>query len=236
MRIAIISDVHANLEALEKTVELIEPLHVDNIVCLGDVVGYGANPNECTSIVRQKTSHVLLGNHDQAACDLAGIQYFNPHARAAAEWTYEQLAQEHKEFLRGLPYTLELGGLFFVHASPYEPEAWHYILSPEEARDNLDHFRQPVCFVGHSHVALIFGSDHSTTPGRTIQRGVKYIINVGSVGQPRDGDWRLSFGVFDTQKWTYQNIRSEYDVQSASQKIMKSGLPRVLAERLFLGR
>ena len=240
MRIAIIADIHANLEALEKVFDILGTKPIDQVVCLGDVVGYGADPNECLSRVQEAVPHILLGNHDQAAIDLTGVASFNPYALASARWTNQQLTEENKQVLRTFPYTLQLEGLLFVHSSPYQPEEWHYIITPEDARDNFDHFQQPICFIGHSHVAGIFMSDHSgrvaTKRGWDIRRGEKYIINVGSVGQPRDGDWRLSFGILDTEQWTYEHVRSEYDVQTASRKILQAGLPRLLAERILAGR
>ena len=240
MRIVIIADIHANLEALEKTLDIVRTKKSDLIVCLGDVVGYGANPNECLALVRASVPHILLGNHDQAAIDLTGAEKFNPYALASARWTNQQLTDENKQFLRSLPFTLQLQDLFFVHASPYEPEEWHYIISSADARDNFDHFREPVCFVGHSHVAGMFMRNNEghagTKQGWEIRRGEKYIINVGSIGQPRDGDWRLSFGIFDTEQWTYEHVRAEYDAQTASRKILQAGLPRALAERILVGR
>jgi len=236
MRIAIIADIHGNLEALQEALKIIETRQVDRVVCLGDIVGYGASPNECTARVREVTQYVLLGNHDQASVDLAGAENFNPYAYASARWTTNHVSAEQKEFIRQLPFTLELEGLFFVHASPYEPEQWHYILSSADARDNFDHFAQDICFVGHSHVPGIFRPHGSAKPSESIRKGEKYIINVGSVGQPRDGDWRLSFGIFDTEAWQYENIRAEYDVEIASEKILKAGLPRMLGERILVGR
>lgn len=233
MRIAIISDIHSNLEALEKTLEIIKQKSIDEIVCLGDIVGYGANPNECLSLVKEVTSHILLGNHDEAATSLKQIEDFNPYARSAVFWTAKQLTEANKEFLRSLPYKLELNGLFFTHASPFEPEEWHYILSLAEAQNNFSFFQQPICFVGHSHAPVIFSEDFWA---REVVRGKRFIVNVGSVGQPRDLDRRLSFGIFDSGTWTYENIRSEYDVQTASEKIRTAGLPKQLAERILIGR
>lgn len=240
MRIAIISDIHANLEALAKTFEVIDSKMADQVVCLGDLVGYGANPSECLSLVRQKTSFVLLGNHDQATIDLTATETFNPHARAAVQWTHDELTLEDKEFLRQLPYTLELQNLLFVHSSPYQPEEWHYIITAADARDNFAYFEEPVCFIGHTHVPGVFVDDVWSRPPKgssliELDRRKKYIVNVGSVGQPRDGDWRLSFGIFDTDTWTYQHVRAEYDVQSASEKILDAGLPRMLAQRILVG-
>jgi predicted phosphodiesterase len=233
MRIAIISDIHANLQALEKALEIIRANAVDSIVCLGDVIGYGGSPNECIDLIRGVTPNVLMGNHDEAAIHLEKTEYFNPFARVAAEWTNGELTMEHAEFIGKLPFRLEYQGLLFVHSSPFEPEEWHYILSPTDAQFNFAYFTQPICFVGHSHVPGIFCDDVFT---RDVVRGKNFIVNVGSVGQPRDNDWRLSFGIFDTDAWTYTNIRAEYDVEKAAEKIRKAGLPRALADRIAVGR
>jgi predicted phosphodiesterase len=233
MRIAIISDIHSNVEALETSLGLIKQHTVDEIICLGDIIGYGANPNECIDLVRQATPHVLLGNHDEAAIELSKTEYFNPFARIAAEWTNGELTEENAAYVRNLPFTIERNGLVFVHSSPYEPEEWHYILSPVDAQFNFSYFSAPICFVGHSHVPGIFCEDIWT---QEVVPGKKFIVNVGSIGQPRDNDWRSSFGIFDTEQWTYENIRSEYDVNSAAEKIRKAGLPKALADRLLVGR
>jgi predicted phosphodiesterase len=233
MRIAIISDIHANIEGLDKAFELISKKNVDETICLGDIVGYGASPNDCIERIREHTPHVILGNHDEAALDLSKTEYFNPFARIAAEWTSTQLSDENKEFLEGLPLILERHGLYFVHASPRDPADWHYILSPTDAQENFPYYDSPLCFVGHSHVPAIFCEDVWT---REVVAGKKFIVNVGSVGQPRDNDWRLSFGIFDTETWEYTNLRSEYDAKSAAQRIREAGLPDMLAQRLLLGR
>lgn len=232
MRVAIISDIHSNLEALEKAFEIIEKKNIDEIVCLGDLVGYGASPNECIDLTRQRAGHVLMGNHDQAAFDLSQTENFNRHARTAAYWTNQTLTPENLEYLKGLPLQCAFDDLTFVHSSPKEPEQWNYIFSAYEARPNFEFFQTRVCFIGHTHIPGIFPEDMKT---RKISRDSRYMINVGSVGQPRDGNWRLSFGVFDTTEWTYEVIRSEYDVQRASEKILASELPRFLADRLLAG-
>jgi predicted phosphodiesterase len=233
MRIAIISDIHANREALEAVSETVRRQNADSIVCLGDIVGYGASPNECIEIVRSLTPHILLGNHDEAAIDLTRAEYFNPYARIAAEWTHDELTEEHRSFIHGLPYTLKLEGLLFVHSSPHDPAEWNYIITDADAEENFPAFDEPVCFVGHSHLPGIFSSDMRDGP---VERGNKFIVNVGSVGQPRDNDPRSSFGIFDTNLWEYQNLRVEYDVEKSATKIRKAGLPKPLADRLFVGR
>jgi len=233
MRIAIVSDIHGNLEALEKTLSIIREKAVDTIICLGDIVGYGASPNACVELIRSATPHVLLGNHDEAAIQLEKMEYFNPYARIAAEWTHDELTDENKNFIQHLPSHLEHQGILFVHSSPFEPDQWHYIITPTDAAINFSYFTQPVCFIGHSHVPDVFCEDNTTLE---VKREKKFIVNVGSVGQPRDSDWRSSFGIFDLSSWTYQNIRTEYDVEAAAGKIRKAGLPKSLADRLFIGR
>jgi predicted phosphodiesterase len=233
MRLAVLSDIHSNLQGLQKSLEIVSQKNVDAVVCLGDLIGYGANPNECIELVRKTTEHILLGNHDEAAIELSKTEYFNPLARTAAEWTSKELTKEHVEFIQRLPFTLELDGSLFVHSSPYEPAEWHYILSPADAQFNFYYFTQPVCFLGHSHVPAIYCDDGRS---REFLPGKKFIINVGSVGQPRDNDWRLSLGIFDTEAGTYENIRSEYDVEEAAERIRNAGLPRPLADRLLVGR
>ena len=233
MRIAIISDIHGNLEALETTLSAIRNRGADAIVCLGDIVGYGASPNAVIELVRSATKHVLLGNHDEAAIHIEKTEYFNPYARIAAEWTHDELTGENKEFIKTLPYRLEQEGILFVHSSPFQPEEWHYIITPTDADHNFGYFSEAVCFIGHSHIPDVFCDD---TRSMEVVRGKKFLVNVGSVGQPRDSDPRLSFGLFDTVSWTYQNIRMEYDIDTAAAKIRKAGLPKPLADRLFIGR
>jgi predicted phosphodiesterase len=232
LRIAIISDIHSNLEALTSTLKLIDTLSVDQTICLGDVVGYGANPNECVELVKRHCSVTLLGNHDQASIDMSRTKSFTTNARIAAEWTGEQLTPESKEFLLSLELTGRLDNMLFVHSSPYEPEEWHYILSVLDAQPALRAFDEPVCFIGHTHVPALY-----TESGRVghVQKNVRTLVNVGSIGQPRDGNPELSFGLFDTEVWKYENIRGEYDIKTASDKILEAGLPRQLADRLFIG-
>jgi diadenosine tetraphosphatase ApaH/serine/threonine PP2A family protein phosphatase len=234
MRVAIISDIHSNLEALQKALEIIDERKAEEIICLGDLVGYGANPNECVELTRKRASRILLGNHDQAAFDLSQTEHFNRHARTAAYWTNQTLTEENLEFLKSLPFQHAIDDLTFVHASPRDPDQWEYVFSAHEAKTNFESFQTRICFVGHTHIPGIFPEDLKTQKSG-VTRENRYIINVGSVGQPRDGNWKLSFGIFDTSAWTYDLIRSEYDVQSASEKIVAADLPRFLADRLLVG-
>jgi diadenosine tetraphosphatase ApaH/serine/threonine PP2A family protein phosphatase len=234
MRVAIISDIHSNLEALQKTLEIIDEKKVEEIVCLGDLVGYGASPNECVELTRKRASRILLGNHDQAAFDLSQTEHFNRHARTAAYWTNQTLTQENLEYLKSLPFQHVIDDLTFVHASPRDPEQWEYVFSAHEAKTNFESFQTRICFVGHTHIPGVFPEDLKMQKSK-VTRENRYIINVGSVGQPRDGNWKLSFGIFDISAWTYDLIRSEYDVQTASEKIVAADLPRFLADRLLVG-
>jgi len=232
MKLAIISDIHSNLEALKAALSIIDSRTVDSIVCLGDIVGYGANPNECVEIVGKRCSTILLGNHDAAALDQAVAESFTTYARLSAEWTSKKLLPAHKDFLKSLPLTESKEGAFLVHASPFEPSEWHYIISLADARNAFGYFAEQICFVGHSHLPRVFGE---MSMRQHVQRGERFIVNVGSVGQPRDGNPNLSFGIFDTDRWTYENVRASYDIKSASEKIARAGLPQALADRLWSG-
>lgn len=251
MKIAILSDIHSNLEALEKSFFILSKKKVDEIVCLGDIVGYGANPKECLKLARENIKYIVLGNHDQVACDLTNISDFNRYAAEAALWTHKILSSDEKDFFKNLTYNIFIENLMFVHSSPYKPEKWYYITNVQEATFCFKHFENKICFIGHSHIPEIFSdSDKKSSihPANivtekdyvsylySLDKENKYIINVGSVGQPRDLDWRLSFGVFDTENWIYENIRAEYDVDRAASKIYEAKLPRYLGDRLLLGK
>jgi putative phosphoesterase len=234
MRIAIISDIHSNLEALKKTFEIIDTKNIDEIICLGDIVGYGANPNECVELVRRRVRYCVLGNHDYAIIDPRETLFFNTYARYADLWTREVITKENLDFLKSLPLTVKFKNLLFVHSSPAYPREWEYIFTEVQARVQFPYFKEKICFIGHSHYPGIY--PESGKFNGKLDKNSRYIINVGSVGQPRDGDWRLSFGIFDTEKWTYENIRAEYDVDRASAKIIQNGLPQYLADRILIGR
>lgn len=240
MIVAFISDIHGNLEALGAALGHIDAATVDEIVCLGDVVGYGASPNECVDLVRSRCSHVLLGNHDAAAVGMTSIEYFNAHARRAAEWTREKLTEENTAYIKSLPMDYRADDFYAVHASPHELCEWHYVTNQGVADDAFEGFDDAICFLGHSHVPVIFreGGDRGERlqEGSIVfEKGPRFIVNVGSVGQPRDNDPRLSFGIYDTEKRELSLRREPYDVTKASEKIMMAGLPEMLATRLHLG-
>jgi len=232
MRLAILSDIHSNLQALIQAFSLIDTLRIDEVYCLGDIVGYGANPNECTDLIRKRAAKCVLGNHDLAALDTSHAQSFTTHGRIAAEWTHGVLTKENYDFLSSLPYVVESTLFTLVHASPGMPQQWHYILSLEDAAPQFKHFATQLCFIGHTHVPFLCGEDLKTF---RLKQGIRALINVGSVGQPRDGNPQLSFGVLDTDAWTYENIRADYDIQTAAEAIIARGLPDFLAQRLFRG-
>lgn len=232
MKYAIISDIHSNLEALNKALSIIDEKKVDEIICLGDVVGYGANPNECVDLVRSHCSSIVLGNHDAAALNTLLAHDFNAIARKAVFWTAEQLTDESKSFLISLPLIERKQDILFVHSSPDKPEEWNYIIDVEDAVSALHHFDEKICFIGHTHVPGIFSS-HGRA--KVISREEQFLINVGSVGQPRDGNPMLAFGIFDSTAWEYELIRSEYDIQTAAEKIYAAKLPEELGNRLMYG-
>lgn len=239
MRYGIISDIHSNLEALEAVLEDAQRQNIDSFICLGDIVGYGANPNECIQRVQQLTEQVVVGNHDHAAVGLTDISYFNVHAKRAVEWTAKVLSPENSYYLSKLPFTIQAGNLFFVHATPADPPAWNYLITPRMALVEFDVFEGLCCFIGHSHQPIIFRQKSGSHP-RMVETMVcaqdeKYIVNVGSVGQPRDGDPRCCYAIFDNHDCHLQLRRVTYDVQAAQRKILQAGLPPVLAIRLAHG-
>jgi predicted phosphodiesterase len=226
LRRAIISDIHSNREALDAVLAAIEKQKVDAITCLGDVVGYGADPNYCVEVTREHCEIVLMGNHDHAALGLTPLDYFNQYAKAAARWTSSQLNSKNKAYLQNLGYSYRQDKLLFVHSTPYEPERWDYIFTLWEAQWHFNQFSEQVCFLGHTHVPASFQQ----------RNGDRRIINVGSVGQPRDDDPRACYFIYEGEDGKGEWVRVEYDVEKAAEKIIKAGLPKMLAERLFWGR
>jgi diadenosine tetraphosphatase ApaH/serine/threonine PP2A family protein phosphatase len=232
MRLAIISDIHSNLEALTKAFEIIDQRSVDEIVCLGDIIGYGANPNECVELIRQRCGIVIKGNHENAVLNAAAAERFSDNARSAIVWTRSQLTEEHLAYFRTLPLSQLKEDLLFVHASPCFPEEWNYIFDEDAAARSFRCFSEPLGFIGHTHVPAIFSSQGQDFK---ITKEERFLINVGRVGQSRDRNIHLSFGLIDTDMWTYENIRSAYDVQAAVWKILKTPLPSKLGHRLLMG-
>jgi diadenosine tetraphosphatase ApaH/serine/threonine PP2A family protein phosphatase len=239
--IAVISDVHGNLEALEAVLEDAKREGADEIVCLGDVVGYGADPNACIERVNEVAVATVLGNHDQAARDGSPAETFNDVARAAIRWTAEQITPENRERLRAYPWDYVAHGARFVHASPSDPPAWRYILTEQEAWNAFEACPEDLCFVGHSHVPLrvvLRGGRLVVLEDSVIElrEDDRLLVNVGSVGQPRDGDWRASYALWDPAAGRIVARRVAYDRETASRKIREAGLPEILAARLEVGQ
>jgi predicted phosphodiesterase len=240
MRYAIIADIHGNLEALECVLEDIKSQKCTHVVCLGDVVGYGANPKECLDIVRAMNIPVVKGNHDEYIGNDDDPEGFNDAAAEAVSWTRAQLTPEDRKWLRDLKYFRLVANFSIVHATLDAPQRWGYVFEKLEAAASFTYQNTPVCFFGHTHVPVAFVRDSYVRGGTyskfKVEPGRKYFINVGSVGQPRDGDPRAAYVVYDLPTQTIELRRLKYDVATAQRKIRAAGLPEKLAERLATGR
>lgn len=242
MKYAIISDIHANLAALQHVFKHIDTLNCDRIVCLGDIVGYGPFPNECCEIIQEKADICIIGNHDHAAIGRTLTEYFNKYAKSALEWTTRELSQKNRRFLEECPAQVKENDLLFVHAAPIEPLSWNYILSLYDAEDNFHSFDEKVCFIGHSHVPAVISYEDGEFPAYEqgprvkLYDGFRYIINVGSVGQPRDKNPEACFGIYNTKSSLFQLERATYNIQETQTAMQRKGLPTFLIERLALGR
>lgn len=232
MKTAIISDIHSNLEALTAVLSVIDALPHDEIVCLGDIVGYGANPDECVDVIRERKIPAVMGNHDKAAAGLIETDDFSQMAKAGIAWSKKSLKGESLAFLKALPLIMETPDILYVHSSPDNPGDFRYLIYPSDAFVSYDSFSQKVCFVGHTHRPVIF--DPLSGESAVLTRE-KSIVNVGSVGQPRDGDWRACFALFDSERWSVEFFRVEYDNETARRKILEAGLPQRLGDRLLVG-
>ena len=243
MRIGIFSDVHGNLEALTGVFAAYEDLGVDRYVCLGDIVGYGAQPDECASLIREKADIVILGNHDAAVAGRMDYSYYYDAARRALDWCRDRLTQSNLEWLQTLPYEAADGPeVKYTHGNPLNPPAFEYIFALEQARELLPHTERlaQANFIGHSHLCKSFALGNDEAVDVVAQRfglrkGFRYVITVGSVGQPRDYDNRACCGVYDTDQHTFEYVRVEYDIESAARKIFEADLALNFGKRLFLG-
>lgn len=240
MKYAIISDVHSNLEALEAAISEIKKRKVDQVVCLGDVVGYGANPMECLELVKKETQEVIMGNHDRAVEDVGLRDCFSPDARRAIEWTAPLLSDQEKKFIRSFREIVmdRSKNVTWTHGSIHEPEEFHYLFREEDTEPSFKRLETRFGFFGHTHIPSLFSK--KSGEGKYLPAGVyqldekeQYLINPGSVGQSRDRNPQLSFALFDSQELTLEIVRLDYDNQKAAQKIRKAGLPAYLADRLL---
>ena len=236
-RIAIFSDIHANLPALEKVVADAQDQNVSDFACLGDIVGYGPNPGECVSYMQELKCVCVKGNHDEYIEDKCDLTNFNTQAREALEWTRSNLSAGQKSWLASLPYTKRLGRNMLVHASIENPEQWGYVRNSFDAALMMQKQNTPVCFYGHTHIPLAYEMQGTSAkkidPGTlTIENGAKYLVNTGSVGQSRDGDIRASYVIFDRIQRSIEFRRVQYDIQRVVNEITNTSLPDTLATRL----
>jgi predicted phosphodiesterase len=247
VRYLILSDIHANMEALEAVLAAMPPGSWDRLVVLGDLVGYGASPNDVIDRIRAlNPTAVIRGNHDKASCGIDDGSNFNHVARVAAQWTGDMLTPENREYLRTLPAgPISIDDRVEIcHGSPYDED--HYIFDAEDARRALEAGDRQVCLFGHTHLPLVFRQTGTVYDGfipegdaditLPLEDGVRYIINPGSVGQPRDGDPRAAFAVYDTDEPSLTLRRIPYPVDAAQRRILGAGLPASLANRLAVGR
>lgn len=244
MRLGIFSDVHANLEAMSAVSEAYKSEDVDQYYCLGDVVGYGANPNECANIVRELAEVTILGNHDAAVAGRMDYSYYYEAARQALDAHASTLTKKNMAWLKSLPYKhmLDAQRVLLCHGSPVRIEEFEYIFAPEQARECLPIFEElgDLTLIGHSHLCKVF----ELRPGEVnelaaesfeLREGYKYIVSVGSVGQPRDYDNRASYTLYDSESRSFEFKRVEYDIDLAATKIFDSDLERNFGHRLFIG-
>jgi len=241
----ILSDIHSNLEALTTCLDYLQKEKIQKYIYVGDIVGYGPNPNECIEEIKKLSPLIVIGNHDAACCGQKDIICFNNYAQQAIVWTIKNLSDSNRDYLSGLPKTLIEENFLVVHGSPRDPID-EYILTELEFKENLSFFVQPICFIGHSHIPFVFSFNVITSEVNLIlpQNGDiikispdrRYIINVGSVGQPRDDNPKSCCVVYDTEKGEIRYIRLSYNITETQNKMRKVKLPEFLIQRLSVGR
>ena len=244
MRLGILSDIHANYEALSAVLEAYTHEAIDEYYCLGDTVGYGGSPNECADLVRKLAKATILGNHDAAVAGRMDYSYYYEAARHALDTHASMLSLDSMEWLRHLPYQLRLDrhNVQLCHGSPVRLEEFEYIFAPEQARECLPIYDElgHITLIGHSHLCKVFALTRTTVEELppvdfVLEPDKKYIVSVGSVGQPRDYDNRASYTVYDTDKKRFEFKRVEYDIETAADKVLRAKLERNFAHRLFIG-
>ncbi|MBN1780446.1 metallophosphoesterase family protein [bacterium] len=242
MRVGIFADVHANEEALDVVLSALRQETVDQIICLGDLVGYGPNPNECISKISETADIVIAGNHDWGAIEKMPVEGFNPFARQAITWTQEVLNAESRKILNALPLIQDDGVIMAVHASPELPDHWHYVSSEDAVFRSLMAQTSPYCFIGHTHIPAIYSravnGDIMMQKGGslTLDRGQLHLVNVGSVGQPRDSDPRAAYGILDIERSRFDLFRLPYNIKQVQEKMKDAGLSDFLIQRLTVGQ
>jgi diadenosine tetraphosphatase ApaH/serine/threonine PP2A family protein phosphatase len=242
MKYGFFSDVHANLEALKACIIDFRSEKLDKIFFLGDAVGYGPYPDECVKLINEISTVKLMGNHDYAALGLMETDFFNQFAAESMGWTKSSISRKTIEIMSNFELQHEINDMLLVHSSPKEPELWHYILDMEDAKEAFDYFKQGICMLGHTHRPYIVSKDEegevnlSRQPEEILTENRRYLINIGSVGQPRDGDPRSCYLILDTSKNSVRHKRVSYNIKSTQKDMAKIGLPDYLIERLAVGR
>ncbi len=241
MRYGIFADIHGNLEALREVLKEYDSRRIDTYVFLGDAVGYGANPNEVMELLKTCSPHCVAGNHDWGVIDKMDTVFFNEYAQKALEWTREVLQADYRRSLSSWPLVLRRDKFLCTHASPQAPEEFHYIFDATAAEYNFPFFEEQICFVGHTHRPGVFCLRQDTVGVADnarirLDEDSRYLVNVGSVGQPRDRNPQASFCVYDTERGEIVLERVAYPVAETAGKIRAAGLPEVLAGRLEAGR
>jgi len=246
VRAAVISDIHGNLEALSSVIADIRNKNIDKVICLGDVVGYGPNPNECIEIVRKECDYCIIGNHEAAVFDALISQEFNDLAKSAIEWTRDNLNSKSIEFINSLAMIKEEGDFTSVHSTPYEPHLWYYISSMEDAIFNFNFFKTKFCLIGHTHVPGVIVMEGNRQEISVLQpisfnyekdfrEDAKFIVNVGSVGQPRDKNSRACYAIIDTSRKNISLQRVPYDIAQYQRKMRIAQMPDFLIQRVAEG-
>lgn len=240
MRYGILSDIHGNHDALDAVLRGLERESVDEYICLGDIVGYGPEPGACLHRIRKVADYVVAGNHDLAVADKLSIDGFNVLAREATLWTRNELSEEDISYLAELPLVEYLDGLDVVHSTLCSPELFDYIQTSYDASLSMGYMQSSVCFIGHSHVPIVFLQEeiisYSLETEITVSGDTRAIVNVGSVGQPRDRDPRACCAIYDTDTQVMQLRRYRYNIEAVVGKVQAAGLPIELGARLRLGR
>lgn len=240
MRYAVLGDIHGNLEALNAVLADAQETGAEKTVCVGDIVGYGANPKECLDLMRGRNTAVVAGNHDWAVVDRVSIDYFNADARDSIEWTRRQLTDSDLQYLDEMALVKTVEDITLVHSSPFAPDYFDYVMTRYDVELAFDHQETRACFIGHSHVPVMFLDtapvEYCLREELELPPDRRALINVGSVGQPRDLDPRACYVIYDTGEQKVYLRRVDYDCQAASQRMVMAGLPTTNAVRIVLGR
>lgn len=241
MRYGIFSDIHSNLEALKAVIDAYQTEHIDRYLCIGDIVGYAANPLECIQLIKGLSAGIVAGNHDWGSSGKFDLEYFNPSAKEALVWTSGVLSVAEKDFLCSLPLTYQEENFILAHGSLDNPQAFYYLNNHEAASAAFAVLKKQVCFIGHTHRPGVFVESDDNLFYKALgilelEGRKRYIVNVGSVGQPRDRDPRAGYVIYDTDKETIELKRIAYNISVVQDKILNAGLPDFFASRLVEGK